>query len=160
MQTEIRKIVMYIDNMYHGGAQRVMANLVGYFVREGVQVVLVNDFRAQPGVPVYEVPAGVKRVYLRETLGGNPLAKNLERMKNLRAILKTERPEIALSFLGRPNLRMLLAAKGLPCKTIVSVRNDPNREYGASRLKKVQQQFRHGGRACVQTAKSHSRLPH
>ena len=137
MERKVKKIVMYIDVMYRGGAQRVMANLAAYFVQRGVEVTLVNDFVPQQDVLVYEVPKEVKRVYLRQQVEGNPLVKNLERVKELRRILQTEQPDIALSFLGRPNLRMLLASKGLPCKTIVSVRNDPNREYGASKAKKL-----------------------
>lgn len=136
MEKQIKKVAMYIDIMYHGGAQRVMANLAEYFDKQGVKVLLINDFKPKENVLVYDVPQSVERMYLREKLDGNPVLKNIERMKNLRSILKKEQPDIVLSFLGSPNMRMLMSAQGLKCKKIVSVRNDPNREYAASGVKK------------------------
>lgn len=127
---------MYIDVMYRGGAQRVMANLAEYFDQQGIRVVLINDFIPKDDILVYDVPESVKHVYLRDKIDGNPLVKNIERMRTLRKTLKEEQPDVVLSFLGRPNLRMLIAAMGLKCKKIVSVRNDPNREYAASGVKK------------------------
>lgn len=136
MQAELRKIVMYIDVMHRGGAQRVMANLANDFAAGGVEVVLVNDAVPQPGVPTYPVAQTVRRRCLRQDFSGNVLAKNIERITVLRKILQEEDPDIALSFLGRCNKRLLLAAAGLPCKKIVSVRNDPDREYGRSAAQK------------------------
>lgn len=132
----MKKIVMYIDSMCKGGAQRVMLNLAEYFLSKDISVVLVNDFAAS-AEKEYEVPDGIKRVFLRASLKGNPLLKNLQRIIKLRDTIKAERPDIVLSFLGRPNMRMLVAAIGLKCKKVVSVRNDPRREYGASKIKQM-----------------------
>ena len=41
-----------------------------------------------------------------------------------------------LSFLGGPNIRMLISTMGIKVKKMVSVRNDPNKEYGQNRIKK------------------------
>ena len=112
MQAEPRKIVMYIDVMYHGGAQRVMANLANDFTAAGVETVLVNDAVPAPGIPTYPIAETVRRYYLRQDFSGNVLAKNIERIAGLRKILKNENPDI------------------------VSVRNDPNMEYGRSAAKK------------------------
>lgn len=136
MQNNLRKVCMYIDVMHRGGAQRVMANLAQYFDEKGVKVILITDFPPQQGKPEYDLPQGVERLYLRKSLGGNPLLKNIERVKVLRTIVKAEKPDIVLSFLGHPNVRMLLATLGLKCKKIVSVRNDPNKEYAAGGVKK------------------------
>lgn len=118
-----------------GGAQRVMNNLVGYFHSQGYEVVLVNDFPVEDPTYRYDVPEGIKRYYLRDRLAGNPVIKNLRRILALRKILKQEKPELALSFLWGPNLRLLTAAAGLNCKTVISVRNDPKRECGNSRFR-------------------------
>lgn len=136
MEKQIKKVAMYIDSMYHGGAQRVMANLAEYFDKQGVKVLLIDDFVPKENILVYDVPESVEHIHLREKLDGNPVLKNIERIKNLRNILKKEQPDIMLSFLGSPNMRMLVAANGLKCKKIVSVRNDPNREYAPSGVKK------------------------
>lgn len=133
----LSKIVMYIDMMRYGGAQRVMANLADSFTKTGIDVVLVNDFRLPAETKQYEVNEKVQRYYLRDSLQGNPIIKNIERMYALRKLVKTEKPDIVLSFLGRPNKRMLLSTIGLKTKRVVSVRNDPYREYGSTTLKKM-----------------------
>lgn len=126
------KIVFYIDMMYRGGAQRVMANLTGYFCDQGYETVLINDFIQDANKPQYPISDKVKRIYLREELDGNKIIKNITRITRLRQKIKQENPDIVLSFLGRPNRRMLLATIGMKTKKVVSVRNDPNREYGKS----------------------------
>lgn len=130
------KIAFYIDMMYRGGAQRVMSNLVDYFHNSSYEVILINDFVQNGERPSYDVPDGVKRIYLRENLDGNKLLKNIERITALRKVIKQEKPDLVLSFLGRPNKRMLVATIGVKTKKVVSVRNDPQKEYGSSSLKK------------------------
>ena len=130
----MRKLVFYIDTMYQGGAQRVMANLIDYFYQKNYEVVLINDFIQNGNKIQYPLPEGVKRVYLRKSLDGNKIVKNILRVIKLRNIISEERPDIVVSFLGRPNKRMLLATMGLNVKKIVSVRNDPKMEYGRSFL--------------------------
>lgn len=131
---KITKIVMYIDIMAHGGAQRVMANLSDLFVKDNVQVILVNDFRLEDDVFQYQLNDKVRRLYLKETNEGNTIIKNVERIIKLRKIVRKEKPHIVLSFLGRPNMRMLIATIGLKTKKVVSVRNDPYQEYGKNFL--------------------------
>lgn len=131
MKNSPRKIVLYIDMMERGGAQRVVANLVHYFSEQRISTVLVNDFKLEDSKPQYTVDPVVKRYYLRDCLNGNVLLKNIERIVHLRKIIKEEKPDVVLSFLGRPNERMLLATIGLRTKKIVSVRNDPNHEYSS-----------------------------
>lgn len=131
-----KKIILYIDVMYRGGAQRVMANIANYFVEKNWDVVLINDFVQDTNISQYKVSAKVRRIYLRNKLSGNTIIKNIERIYNLRKIIELEQPNTVLSFLGRPNIRMLISTIGLSCKKIVSIRNDPEREYGSSRLRK------------------------
>lgn len=38
----MRKIILYIDSMQKGGANRVMANLADYFKEKGADVILVE----------------------------------------------------------------------------------------------------------------------
>ena len=50
-----------------------------------------------------------------------------------RALCRKERPAALISFMAEPNFRSILATFGLTTKCIVSVRNDPEKEY-AGRL--------------------------
>ena len=38
-----KKIMLYIDSMQFGGAQRVMNNIAEYYINRDVHVVLIND---------------------------------------------------------------------------------------------------------------------
>lgn len=133
----MKKIILYIDSMCRGGAQRVMKNLADYFIQMGIAVTLVNDFIPDASQPQYMIAAKVKRVYLRQNVDGNTIIKNIERIWKLRGIIRDEKADLVLSFLGYPNQRMLLATLGLPVKKVVSVRNDPNKEYADKGIKKV-----------------------
>lgn len=124
-----KKIYLYIDSMQLGGAQRVMSNIAEYLARNGHSVTLINDIIPSSTVPEYEIGRNINRVYLDEGNDGR-VNKNIYRIRRLRKLVKTDRPDVVLSFLGPPNIRMLVATMGLRCKKIVSVRNDPYREYG------------------------------
>lgn len=132
----MKKILFYIDSMQKGGANRVMANLVNHFSKKGFNVILVNDIALDAGNPEYEVNTLVKRIILNES-GSNAIISNLKRIKKLRKILLQEKPDCVLSFMGPPNVRMLLASVFLSCRKVVSVRNDPNREYGKNKIQKL-----------------------
>ncbi len=119
-----------------GGAQRVMANLTKHFVDSNIYVILVNDIVPVNGVPEYEIDDRVKRVFLdqgKTRMTG--LRKNLNRISEIRKLVKKEAPEVVLSFLGPPNIRMLIGTLGLKIRKIVSVRNDPYKEYGSGAKK-------------------------
>ncbi len=132
---EVKKIFLYIDSMQRGGANRVMANLAEYFDAEGYAVTLVNDILPVPGILEYSVPDGVERAWLKAS-SPNALLKNFSRIRALRKLLRKDKPDVLISFMGPPNIRALTAAIGLPVRTLVSVRNDPYREYGTG-LRKV-----------------------
>lgn len=133
----VNKVLMYIDMMQHGGAQRVMANLANHFAANGVHVVLINDFKLKEGETEYPLDDKIKRYYLQKNIEGNKIYNNIIRISRIRKIITKEKPEIILSFLGRPNIRMLIATLGMKTKKIVSVRNDPNKEYGSSSLRRT-----------------------
>lgn len=125
-----KKIIFYIDSMQRGGAQRVMANLLTHFLDIGNDVVLVNDIIPNKDVPEYSIDNRVKRLFLKITCN-NVVLKNLKRIFRLRQIIRKEKPDVVVSFLGPPNIRLILASIGLKCRVVVSVRNDPYYEYGS-----------------------------
>ena len=132
----MKKILCYIDSMQMGGAQRVMANLTKHFVDSNVSVILVNDIVPIDGVPEYEIDNKVKRIFLdQEKKKATGLRKNIYRIFAIRKLVKKEAPDVVLSFIGPPNIRMLLGTFGLRTRKIVSVRNDPYKEYGSGKKK-------------------------
>lgn len=133
----MKKIAFYIDNMNRGGAQRVMTNLCEFFSALGLGVILINDYPSDGKRSTYEISESVKREYLQTKYERNPISNNFHRLRSLRKILTNEKPDVILSFLGGPNIRALLATIGMKQKVVISVRNDPNREYASGGIKKA-----------------------
>ena len=123
----MKKIMFYINAIHDGGAERVMVNLAKYFSENGYDTTLVTSFR-----DTWEYPLAptVRRLTLEETeIKQSRIKRNLGRIKKLRTLCRSEKPDILVSFMEEPNFRAILATRGLPVKTLVSVRNDPNKEY-------------------------------
>ena len=120
------KIMFYINAIHHGGAERVMVNLAGGFASAGHDVSLVTSYRDTWEYPLSQ---SVRRLNLCDALPGGFLKRNLVLAKRLRKAVKSERPDVLVSFMAEPNFRALIATVGLKTKNLISVRNDPNREY-------------------------------
>jgi glycosyltransferase involved in cell wall biosynthesis len=124
---ENRKVLFYINAINGGGAERVMVNLSSSFVQYGYNVIFVTSYFDQWEYPL---EASVKRISLEKTeIVQSRLKKNFTRISKLRFICKKERPDVVISFMAEPNYRALIATLGLHIKNIISVRNDPKREY-------------------------------
>ncbi len=125
--TRRQTLLFYINSLHRGGAQRVMVQLAGRFVQAGWRCVLVTSYRE---ADEYPVPEGVERVILEdEPLPSGALRRNFSRIQALRRLCREYRPAALISFMAEPNFRAVLAARGLGVSTIVSVRNDPEKEY-------------------------------
>lgn len=48
-----------------------------------------------------------------------------QRILSLRAVFRQHKPPVVISFLGATNIQTVLAAYRLPCKVVISERNDP-----------------------------------
>ena len=130
-----KKVVFYIGSMQRGGAQRVMTNLLPHFLDAGNDVLLVNDIVPSEVIPEYPIDSRVRRLYLG-CPDDNIFGKYIKRVFRLRAILRHKKPDVAIAFMGSPNIRLIFASIGVKTKIVVSVRNDPNEEYGRG-LKKI-----------------------
>ncbi len=120
------KIMFYIHTISHGGAERVIVNLSKQFFANGHDVVLVNSCKTDWE---YEWDERIPRVILTEQPIGNFLKRNIFYIKALRRLIKTEKPDLLISFMAEPNFRAVVSAMGTKTKTMVSVRNDPDKEY-------------------------------
>ncbi len=103
-----KKIALYISSLRRGGAERVMANLAGYFYGEGYQVLMVTT---------------------RQELCGGRISNFKKRFSGLREIWKEEKPDVILSFIGKNNMMAILTSRGLKIPVAVSVRGEPTEEY-------------------------------
>lgn len=121
------KLLFYINQLYSGGAERVMSILASTFSAHGYQVVVVTSFCEAKEYPLH---FNVERLSLEDAeIKRSFLKRNTSRIWKLRKICKTEKPDIVISFMGEPNFRALLATQGLRIKNLISVRADPECEY-------------------------------
>mgnify|MGYP001031823113 FL=1 len=122
-------IVFYIATLTRGGAERVIVNLANYFCRQGWQVYMVT-LEADEGL--YPMEAGIRKVVLTaDGKGSIPgrVGNALGRITQVRRLLKKTHAAALVSFIGKTNLRAILACLFLKTKVFVSVRSAPAREY-------------------------------
>ena len=112
-----------------------MSIIADFFLKSDYAVTLINDVLPSGSVE-YFVDPRIRRVYL-DNEKTTPVNKTFNRINRLRKLIKREKPDAVLSFLGPPNIRMLISAFGLRVRKVVSVRNDPNKEYGKGVMKFV-----------------------
>ncbi|NLL79396.1 MAG: glycosyltransferase family 4 protein [Clostridiales bacterium] len=121
-----RKIVFYIAGLQRGGAERVITNLAGYFQGIGYEVTFFTDCVLKKE---YTLADGIAR----EIVGYEPTGKRIRdmfrRITVIREAYKRIKPDVVVSFIGKTNIRAILAAMGTGIPVVVSVRNDPDREY-------------------------------
>ena len=121
-----RRVVLYIDSLKTGGAERVTLLFARWLAQEGWRATVLT--RHGPSRDFYPVPAGVHRAiepsdppWLRRLgLLGFPL-----RVLRLRAWLQRHQPDLVLGMTTLPAIKLLLAVRGMACPCIVSERNFP-----------------------------------
>lgn len=121
------KILFYINALDRGGAERAISNTASYFAEHEWDTILLTSFRIKHEYPYSKK---VRRMSIEnEQIMQSRICRNISRIRAIREICKSEKVDVAVSFMGEANFRLVLATAGLPVKTIVSVRNDPKQEY-------------------------------
>ena len=129
MQDRQKTVMLYLNSLHKGGAERVFAQLAGRFAECGYRSILVTSY-SDPGRDEYPLAEGVERVNMEpERLRQSRLKRNLSRIAALRKICKEKKPDILISCMQEPNFRSMLATAGLKMKRLVSVCNAAEMEY-------------------------------
>ena len=108
------KILFYINVLSGGGAERVVANLAS-FLSESNDVTIINSFKTDNE---YDVRTEVERVYIDKNDYSSRLKKNVNRIRFLRLWIKKNQPDVCISLMAEPNLRLSIATIGIKTKTI------------------------------------------
>lgn len=124
------RLLIYIHSLENGGAERVVANLANYWASIGWELTLVTV--AARSSDFYVLDPAVERVALdladtRPNLVAG-IVRTVRRVRALRRVLRTVRPDIALSAMHTANVVLAAAARGLPgLRTFGSEHNFPPR---------------------------------
>lgn len=128
------KIGLLIDSLGSGGAERIASELANAWSAYGHEVVLVTLSGTE--TDHYQLRPEVHRVALglvapSHTIG-EKIVNNLRRLRSLRHVVKSCRPDVLVSFIDRTNVLAIAALAGCGIPIVVSERIDP-REYSPGR---------------------------
>lgn len=122
----MKKMMFYINTIGYGGAERVITNLADRFSKDGYEVTLVTSYGLETE---YTYSENINRVILSPIRIASQLKRNIVLTKCLRKQVKKVKPDILVSFMGESNFRAIVSCMGTKTSCVVSVRNDPDREY-------------------------------
>jgi glycosyltransferase involved in cell wall biosynthesis len=123
----MKKILFYINTIDYGGAERVLVNLANEFSTRDYEVILVTSYYEREE---YKLNKKVKRLSLEDKEKNQSFIKrNFTRTIKLRNLCKIEKPDIVISFMAESNFRAIIATSFLGIKNLISIRNDPSKEY-------------------------------
>jgi len=123
------KVLFAAYNLGKGGAERVLATLLGNLDASRIEPVCV----LLTGEIVYKIPENIKTYVLDSAPAGSLFGKVLKtagRIVQVAKIIRCERPQVLFGFLTGINFILLLAGKlsGVRCRTIFSEHSTPSIE--------------------------------
>lgn len=129
-------LLIVIPHLGPGGAQRVASLLANHWQLGDRRVGLVTLYDEPPDA--HELSPDIVRLSMTEprlrTVPGRrsrilgwvqTLRVLFQRILSLRAVFRQHKPPVVISFIGATNIQTVLAAYRLPCKVVISERNDP-----------------------------------
>lgn len=125
----MKHIVFLALTLTRGGAERVIANLCNEALLGGYRVSIITCMNKPVG---YELKPGIEHICIEKTSDvhyKNLGERFLKRRKLLKAVLEECKPDVLLCFLPEPNFLALSLKKIFNFPMLISVRNDPAREY-------------------------------
>jgi len=121
----MKRILFHLNCLERGGAERVVATLSGQFVRNGYEVLIATEWQ---GEEEYEIDPRITRVHVgldkKQELHGR-IVRYLDRIRNLRRLIKKAKPDIVIAFARLANYRALMATIGIKTPVMISVRINP-----------------------------------
>lgn len=112
--------------MNTGGAERVASILSNSWVSKGYKVILMPTFSGR-GPCFYELSPDVQLIYLADliTIHTKTWLNQIKRLFTLRQFIRTEQPDVIVSFLYNVNVAAIIASFGLGVPVIICERTDP-----------------------------------
>lgn len=122
----IKKVYFVVSSMQGGGAERVAALLSNFWQQTGYQVTLIVTFSGR-GKCIYPLDDKVKLVFLADDSKTKKILpfNKVERLNKLRNIIKSNKPDLIVSFLPIVNIAAIIANFGTKIPLIVSERIYP-----------------------------------
>ncbi len=120
------RVLLFIHSLHGGGAERVAADLSAYWAGMGREVMVVTQASAEGDV--YALHPKVRREVLHTAGEGGGLRgiwSNVQRVRALRRVVKSFRPDIVLGMMTTASVLSVLACAGLSCRVIATEHTHP-----------------------------------
>lgn len=117
------KIVFVLPDMAGGGTERVVAMLANEYIKRGYQVCILLFAGKKV---TYSLDKHVEIISVSAASKGNPLIR-IKRMINMRRFFKENRGCSIFAFSAMGAVFSIIATAGIPCRMLVSERNDPSK---------------------------------
>ena len=120
------RVLLFIHSLHGGGAERVAADLSAHWAAEGSDVMVVTQASADGDV--YALHPKVRREVLHTAGEGGGLRgilSNLQRVRALRRVIKSFRPDIVLGMMTTASVLSVLACAGLNCRVVATEHTHP-----------------------------------
>jgi UDP-N-acetylglucosamine:LPS N-acetylglucosamine transferase len=120
-------IVLVVNSMGSGGAERVASTLANSWAERGDSVTLIVTFSGR-GTCFYQISDKVRMVYLADRVarkGRNPTTY-MARLIALRRLLRDSEANVIVSLLTEVNVAVIAAAFGLTIPVVACEHNDPS----------------------------------
>lgn len=128
------KLLFYIHSLKGGGAERVLCTLANRFAENGYDIYIATDTSQKCA---YELHDAIKLINLltivkTKTSLIDRVLRYIGRLRNIRKIAKEIRPDIAISFIRKTNIEVILSFTGLGIPLICSEHTCVNRSFGVA----------------------------
>ena len=125
------RLGLYGGLLSGGGAERVLSTIANCLSERGHDVTFFCDHKSEGE---YRLNPDVALVYLGDETDSF-IVRNFKRTHVIRETIKAKNIQVLLSFLEAPSFRAAFAVRGTEAAHVLSVRNDPSREYpGIARI--------------------------
>ncbi|KRC86300.1 alpha-1,4-N-acetyl-D-galactosaminyltransferase [compost metagenome] len=120
------RVLLFIHSLHGGGAERVAADLSAHWAGMGREVMVVTQAGAEGDV--YTLHPKVHREILNTAGEGGGLRgiwSNVQRVRALRRVIRSFRPDIVLGMMTTASVLSVLACAGLRCRVIATEHTHP-----------------------------------
>lgn len=118
----MKKVLIAITTLYGGGAERVVSLWANALYEKGVDVSLLIYGRSENEYPIHE---NIKIHTVAENYKQYQQMGYIQRLKRMRSIVKTVRPDVVINFLPRMQIWMMFATWFMKLRRIETVRISP-----------------------------------
>lgn len=128
----MKKICFVVPSLSSGGAERVVSILSSTLAEEGKEIFLIVHRHA---AIEYPISTKINVIFLDEiNIKGNGFVRKIQRLMAVRKFIKENIVDYVVPFLDSCIIHSFIATRGLKCKFISTVRNNP---YKRSRSERV-----------------------